>query len=88
MPVGKEVTVGLRPEQLAPSSEADASLAGTVEMVEALGADTLLHLDVGGRNIIARVPQGVTPAIGSTLHVRANPDRVYLFDAQTGARLR
>ncbi|MDQ6621327.1 MAG: sn-glycerol-3-phosphate import ATP-binding protein UgpC [Pseudomonadota bacterium] len=88
LPAGTEVTVGLRPEHLAPSTQADASLAGRVEVVEALGADTLLHLDVGGRNVIARLPHGVMPAIGTTLHVRANPERVYLFDAQTGARLR
>ncbi len=87
-PPGKAVTVGLRPEHLAPSSEADASLAGTVEVVEALGADTLLHLDVAGRNVIARLPHGVMPAIGSTLQVRANPERVYVFDAESGARLR
>ncbi|MEP7207787.1 MAG: sn-glycerol-3-phosphate import ATP-binding protein UgpC [Casimicrobiaceae bacterium] len=88
LPSGKAVTVGLRPEHLAPSSSGDASLAGTVEVVEALGADTLLHIDVGGRNIIARLPHGVMPEIGSTLHVRANPERVYLFDAESGARLR
>ncbi len=84
---GQQVTVGLRPEHLTSSSERDASLAGTVEVVEALGADTLLHLDVAGRNIIARLPHGIMPAIGATLHVRANPDRVYLFDAGSGARL-
>src|SRR5512132_3670526 len=82
LPAGTEVTVGLRPEHLAPSTQADASLAGRVAIVEALGADTLLHLDVGGRNVIARLPHGVMPAIGTTLHVRANPERVYLFDAQ------
>jgi len=87
-PPGKAVTVGLRPEHLAPSSEADASLAGKVEVVEALGADTLLHLDVAGRNVIARLPHGAMPAIGSTLQVRANPERVYVFDAESGARLR
>ena len=85
---GKGVTVGLRPEHLAPSGEAGASLRGTVEVVEALGADTLLHVDVAGRNIIARVPHAPPPTIGSTLHLRANPERVYLFDAESGSRLR
>ncbi len=64
------------------------SLAGTVEVVEALGADTLLHLDVGGRNVISRVPHGRMPSVGSTLPLRADPERVYLFDAESGARLR
>ncbi len=88
LPAGRAVTVGLRPEHLAPSSEGEASLAGTVEVVEALGADTLLHLDVGGRSVIARLPHGVMPTVGSVLQVRANQERVYLFDAESGARLR
>ena len=36
---------------------------------------------------IARIPHGPMPDIGSTMHLRANPDRVYLFDAESGARL-
>jgi sn-glycerol 3-phosphate transport system ATP-binding protein len=85
---GKAVTIGLRPEHLAPARETDASVAGTVEVVESLGADTLLHLDVGGRNVISRVPHGRMPAVGSTLPLRADPERVYVFDAESGARLR
>jgi hypothetical protein len=30
----------------------------------------------------------VMPAVGTTLHVRANPERVYVFDATSGERVR
>src|SRR4051812_46928732 len=41
---GRAVTVGIRPEHLHPTGEADGSVSGTVEMVEQLGADTLVHI--------------------------------------------
>jgi sn-glycerol 3-phosphate transport system ATP-binding protein len=88
LPAGRDVTVGVRPEHVTPCSAADAWLEGTVEAVESLGADTLLHLAVGSNNVIARVPHGAQPAVGSTLHLCGAPERVYLFDAQSGARLR
>ncbi len=85
---GRPVTVGIRPEHLAPSSAFDAHFSGTVEMVEQLGADTLVHLAHGKDLLTARLPHGAHPDAGSTLHLTADPARVYLFDAATGARIR
>ncbi len=84
---GRAVTVGIRPEHLVPCDPDDAFIAGSVEMVEQLGADSLLHVAHGGATVIARVPHGVHPAIGTTLHLAADPRNVYLFDAQSGARI-
>ena len=84
---GRAVAVGIRPEHLVPCGADEAFFAGPVEMVEQLGADSLLHVAHGGGTVIARVPHGVYPAIGTTLHVGADPARVYLFDAGTGARI-
>jgi sn-glycerol 3-phosphate transport system ATP-binding protein len=85
---GRAVTVGIRPEHLRPA-EASASLfAGTVELVEQLGADTLVHLAHGKDTFTARLPQGAAHGAGSMLHVTAEPGSVYLFDASTGARIR
>jgi sn-glycerol 3-phosphate transport system ATP-binding protein len=84
----RAVSVGIRPEHLRPA-EASASLfGGTVELVEQLGADTLVHLAHGNDLVTARLPQGAVHGAGSTLHVTAEPASVYLFDASTGARIR
>jgi len=85
---GRKVTVGIRPEHLAPSGLSDAHFSGTVEMVEQLGADTLVHLSHGKDLLTARLPQGAHPDVGSSLHMTADSARVYLFDAGTGARIR
>ncbi|MEO8537053.1 MAG: TOBE domain-containing protein, partial [Betaproteobacteria bacterium] len=66
----------------------DAVLSGPVEMVENLGADALVHIGHGGATVIARVPHGAAPDVGSTCSVTADPARVFAFDATSGARLR
>jgi sn-glycerol 3-phosphate transport system ATP-binding protein len=85
---GRAVTVGVRPEHLRPAEPRDAMVSGTVEMVEQLGADTLLHIGHGAATIIARLPHGMHPALGSTLHLAADPSTVFLFDSLSGARIR
>ena len=85
---GRAVTVGIRPEHVIPGSESDGLFSATVELVEHLGADTLVHLSHGKDLVSARMPHGSNPAVGSTLHVAADPNHIYLFDAVTGARMR
>ena len=87
VPAGRAVVAGIRPEHLVACAEADAICGGTLEMVEQLGADSLLHLARDGGAVIARVPQGVYPGIGTKVFLAADPARVHLFDAGTGARL-
>ena len=86
--VGRAVTVGIRPEHLRPVAATNAMVSGAVEMVEQLGADTLLHIGHGAGSVIARMPHGESPDVGSTLHFDADPAHVFLFDSATGARLR
>ena len=83
---GVPVTVGIRPEHLRPVGERDAMLAGEVQMVEQLGADTLVHVAHGNDTVVARLPHGQHPDVGTTLHLGADPARVFLFDS-AGARL-
>jgi len=84
----RAVTVGIRPEHLLPCAEAEAMMSGTVEMIEQLGADTLVHVAHGGEMVIARLPHGAHPAVGTTLPLTTEPSRVYVFDGATGARIR
>jgi len=85
---GRAVQVGLRPEHLRPCEAGQAIVSGPVEMVEQLGADMLIHIAHGQDPVIARLPHGVQPAVGSVMGVDADASRVFLFDATTGARIR
>jgi sn-glycerol 3-phosphate transport system ATP-binding protein len=84
---GRKVTAGVRPEHLTPCTPSAANLVGSVEMIEALGADTLIHVAVGGASIIARLPPGTPATVGEPIALAASPGRVYLFDANGGARI-
>jgi len=84
---GRRVTVGIRPEHLTPCNPSAANLVGSIEMVEALGADTLIHVSIAGRTVIARLPHGAPAGIGEPIALAAAPGRIYLFDAESGARL-
>jgi ABC-type sugar transport system ATPase subunit len=84
---GRAVTVGIRPEHFVPCASTDAFLSGPVEMVEQLGADALVHIGHGGNTVIARVPHGTSPSVGTMFCVTADPARVFAFDAASGARL-
>jgi len=84
---GRDVIVGVRPEHLVASSASEAAFSGTVELVEHLGADTLVHMRHGEDLLIVRQPHGTMPAPGSAFHVTVEPSRVFLFEPGNGARL-
>jgi multiple sugar transport system ATP-binding protein len=49
--VGSEVAVGIRPEHLRPSGHDEVGLDAVVTVVESLGAESLVHLDVDARPV-------------------------------------
>jgi ABC-type sugar transport system ATPase subunit len=84
---GAQVTIGIRPRAFELASEPEArTLTATVDIVEPMGAETLLHLVADGRDLRAVVDRRVKLAIGSQVHVRLRPSQVHIFDA-AGARI-
>jgi multiple sugar transport system ATP-binding protein len=88
----EEVTFGVRPEALELiSSEADG-LDMTVELVEELGADALIHgsISVGGSSerFVVRADGRTPPALGQRVKVALrDAGEVHLFHPETGHRL-
>lgn len=78
-----KVIIGLRPHDLLVGEATGAGLqaSGTVEAVEPLGSETLVHVQIGQALVTATAPGRVVPAIGSTVSVHADPGSLYLFDA-------
>jgi ABC-type sugar transport system ATPase subunit len=77
----------VRPEHLEPCPASDARLVAEIDLIEPLGADTLVygHL-AGGTRIAARLHSSMDARAGK-LPLRYRPEHVHYFDAQTGARL-
>ncbi len=83
----RPVSVGLRPEHLFVA--AAGTLNATIELVEKLGADTLLYarIDGDGEAITVRCDGGVRYKAGETLRLSVEPAHVHLFDAASGKRI-
>jgi len=87
------VTVGIRPEQLALASDAqarsaDVAIRGRVEVVEMLGAEQYVHVAVSGGAVTARVPRSQPVKVEETVTFVAQARDVHLFDPETGQALR
>ncbi len=82
---GGTVTVGLRPEHLVP--DAGGAIRGVVVLVERLGAESHVHLDVAGlsRPLVVSV-KDAPPAPGSAWAVAPVEGAVHVFGAD-GARI-
>jgi len=78
-----KVSVGIRPHDLVvgEANGAGFSASGTVEAVEPLGSETLVHVQIGNAIVIATAPGRVVPAIGSSISVHAGVGSLYLFDS-------
>ncbi len=84
----QDVILGVRPEHL---ELADDGWGLRLEAVEMLGAERLLYCrwDHGGdESIVLRCDEALpVPAIGASLHARAQPGKIHRFAASTGKRL-
>ena len=81
------VTVGVRPRGLAPASEAGpTTISGRIDLIEPMGAETLVHLRIGENDLRLVTGRGQQVAVGESLHVAPTPGQVHLFD-HDGARI-
>ena len=88
---GDRVTVGIRPEHLEPVARDGAMLELAVDLVEALGADSLVHgqLVGGGQGptVTVRVDGARRIEAGEILPLAVAPERVHFFGVENGHRL-
>jgi sn-glycerol 3-phosphate transport system ATP-binding protein len=86
---GTAVTVGIRPEHLVVAAEGEAVARLHVEMVELLGADTIVYgtLGAGGPDLMLRLNGIAEIAAGVTLPLGFPAEQLHLFDRATGKRL-
>jgi len=75
--------VGLRPESLRLEPAQGALLQGTVELVEALGAETLIYVTTAqGAQLVARQNERTPLRAGDRVGIQIDTAAAHLFDAQ------
>jgi multiple sugar transport system ATP-binding protein len=86
--VGKEVVLGVRPEDLHNdemmlTTYPDATLRVNVEVVEHMGSELYLHAAVGGQVVVARVNARYDYRPGASLQLALDMNKVHIFNAET-----
>ncbi len=85
---GEMVTMGARPEYVTLSPvEVPWSLGGTVRILENLGVDTLVTVEVGDLRVQATVPDERVPAPGDRVWLTVDPRHVLLYRKDDGERV-
>jgi multiple sugar transport system ATP-binding protein len=87
---GKEVTLGVRPEDMLIArhgGSADLAIDCVVEVVERLGSEILLDVAVGPAKMVASVEPTVAAKMHDRMRLALNPDRLHFFDSETEAAI-
>jgi multiple sugar transport system ATP-binding protein len=75
--------IGLRPESVSVHAPGGGHLQGTVDLVEALGAETLIYVStVGGTQLVARQNTRTPLHMGDAVGIDIDTAAAHLFDAQ------
>jgi len=84
---GKRFTLGIRPENISPThSASNKTVSATVEVLEPIGSDNYLDLDIGD-DFIARVSADFEPEVGETVEITFDEEHIHLFSSETGVDL-
>lgn len=86
--IGKEVVMGIRPENLHDeemyiSSATTGIIECKVEVTELMGAETFLYLNCEGSNFTARVSPRSTARATDVIKIALDVNRIHLFDKET-----
>jgi multiple sugar transport system ATP-binding protein len=86
--IGKEVIMGIRPEdfhdeEIFMQSADETIIKAFVEVVELMGSETYLYLNIGGYNVTARVDPRSTARANDTIRIAIDSNRLHFFDKET-----
>ncbi len=85
----RSVTLGVRPEHLRLTMDADGTdgFPARVELVEPLGAETLIHVMVEEHMLIARAAADARVTRGDRVYLQPDSAELHLFDGASATRL-
>lgn len=86
--IGKEVIMGIRPENIGDSIEfitehKNSNITANVEVTELMGAETYIYLSKGKVNLVARVNGASKAKAGDSLKVALDENKIHIFDKET-----
>lgn len=91
--VGKQIIMGIRPEDVSNDSSFIASAKGAaittkIDVAELTGAELMIYTNIEGQNFVARLDADTNFQGGQTIELAFNMNKVHFFDAETEVRIR
>ncbi len=85
---GKEVVLGIRPEDIYDdqafiSASPDSLVDVEIDLTEMMGAETYLYFKIGDVNCTARVNPRSTTKLGDKIKIALDANKIHLFDKET-----
>ncbi|WGE59293.1 maltose/maltodextrin ABC transporter ATP-binding protein MalK [Actinobacillus equuli] len=79
--VGDNLSLGIRPEHLLPCEQSEVCISGTVKVVEQLGNETQVHIEMPPikQSLVYRQNDIVLVKEGDSMSIGINPNRCHLF---------
>jgi len=84
---GRELTLGIRPEHIQLSDDAQHGIPLMINTLELLGADNLVHGKWAESNVVVRLNHEYCPQPGTSLHLVLPQNALHFFDSNTGLRM-
>jgi multiple sugar transport system ATP-binding protein len=90
--VGKNVTLGIRPEDIHDepvfiSASEGTKISATIEVSELLGAETMLYSQIDGQDFISRIDSRTIVRPGDKIDLAFDMNKAHFFDPETEANI-
>jgi len=87
--VGREVVLGIRPQDIAQEGPDTMRFTAEVMVVENMGSEKFLYMSFSDKDeIIARVDASMNPSIHERVSLTMVPDKIHFFDPETEVTIR
>jgi multiple sugar transport system ATP-binding protein len=92
LPQGKEIVLGIRPEDIYNADgpyvpSAVSVIPARVDVVEPMGNEIYLYATVGDREVVARLAPQAVPQPDAHMRLALDVEKLHFFDAGTGDRI-
>jgi len=91
--VGKEVILGIRPEDIhdepvAIDASPETKVTASIEVAELMGAETILYSKLNEQDFVAKIDSRTDVEGGDTIDLSFNISKAHFFDAETEERIK
>ena len=85
--IGREVKIGIRPEDIVIDSDSPHNLKGTLSVQENLGSEAYIYIDYKGVLLTAKSPVTSSKQSGEEISFSLKSDKIHIFSLEKGENI-